>query len=51
MMRDFYAVQLRISYDCVTVFGKIKCLAVALSSLDLSRDALVTKKTLQVFWL
>lgn len=50
-MRDFYAVQLRISYDYVIVFGKIKCLAVALSSLDLSQDALVMKKTLEAFWL
>lgn len=43
-MRDFYAVQLRISYDCVIVYGKIKCLAVTLFSLGLSQDALVTKK-------
>jgi len=45
MLRDVYAVQLRISYDYAIVFGKIKCLAVALSSLDLPQDALVTKKT------
>lgn len=50
-MRDFFAVQLRISYDCVIVFDKIKCRAFALSSLELSQDALVAKKTLQVFWL
>lgn len=45
MLRDAYAIQLWISYDYAIVFSKIKCLAVALSSLDLSQDALVTKKT------
>lgn len=45
MLRDIYAVQLRISCDYAVVFGKIKCFAVALSSLDLSQDALVMKET------
>lgn len=44
MLRNVYAIQLHTSYDYGIVFRKIKCLAVALSSLDLSQDALVMKK-------
>lgn len=45
MLRDIYALQFRISCDYAVVFSKIKCFAVALSSLDLSQVALVMKDT------